>query len=651
MANRYTQVRNTDSETHFSAAVTGDLEHSRMNALPVHYTTFNAGDIVPIYCNEVLPSETLEMSLDFVIRQTTVLAPTMGQMDVDFYAFFVPNRIVNKSWQAVMGENADGSWKQKEPISLAPLLDSSRHPIGDEDDNLPSTGIKIPVGSVADYYDLATQMPIPSTVLEDMNDLPFRGYIEIYNEFFRDQNYQAPIPYSKLNIYENFFHLRGRGASHVEDGSIVVGRLGETEPEDDSVGSGAIKQAIYGNLKEVPTVIGGVSLYDVAYSYRSTFNILGRPLKANKRHDYFTSGLPSPQKSTTQVMIPVSINSQSAGAVPVVTTEMFNTTDNGIGIKGNLSNTPVVLSSLNGGVTPVNTTSRGPVSSGTAYFLDSSSSGSGVPFVPLNLAVDAEKFDLGGSLSVSDLRLAASIQQVYEQLARGGSRYREFVRSFFGLDVEDPYRDIPEILGHFRRSLDLFQTAQTSSSQEGGTPQGNLAAFGYTSKNGWLFRKTFLEHGYVHIFAVVRHKNIYGSFLPKHHFRRNMLDWYLPQLANISEQPIIAREVNPFKASNNSQPFAYQEAWAEYRYEPDRVSGYMRPGVDGSLALWNYADDFDPELQISDGDWLKSNSEEVLNRSLAVTSQLAHQFKGQFTFFVNKDLPMPTYDMPGKDII
>lgn len=247
---------------------------------------------------------------------------------------------------------------------------------------------------------------------------------------------------------------------------------------------------------------------------------------------------------------------------------------------------------------------------------------------------------------------ASAIQQVYEIQARGGSRYREIVQSFFGITADDPYSDIPKCLGHVSRELQLFQTAQTSASETGNTPQGNLAGFGYTASSGHLFENLFLEHGYVHILAVVRHRNIYSSFMARDNFRLNLLDFYMPPLANISEQPVYTREINPF-SSNPNGGFGFQEAWAEYRYEPDLVSGAMRTGLsDGnSLAVWNYADNFDSSLQIANSAWLVSNSEQVLNRSLAVTSDVSPQFKAEIRFVVDKTLPMPTYSVPGMDII
>lgn len=615
------------SDTRFSDAPLGEVEHSFVASSPTVYNTFNAGDIVPIFTKEMLPGESLKARVDFVIRQTTLLTPTMGNMDVCIVAYFVPNRIINESWVNVMGENTSGSWTAPE-VDLAPLYvyDSSL------------TTVQIPVGSVADYYELPTQAPIPAAVLNAMNENRFRGYLMIYNEYWRDENYQAPIPFSRLNICNNFL-LQNAGIRSftVSAGDVASG----------AEGSGSVIKAIYGE--------GGSNLTSVSVASQassSAWSALDSPLKANKLHDYFTSVLPSPQKGD-------SVTFSLAGSVPVswpssastVSFGSFNFGSPRISINGPSSITDGSLSVSTSGSSPypMQVGADGyPVN--TVYGPAGSLSLSTYPTATVDLS------EVSG-ISLSDLRDGAAIQQIYEQLARSGSRYLEFVSGFFGISADNPYQDIPTRLGKIHRSLDLYQTAQTSATQEGDTPQGNLAAFGYTSNGGDLFHYTALEHGTLHILACVRHKNIYPAFIPRSMFRRSMLDFYFPQLANISEQPVYTREINCFAESKvlpgNYEPkvFGYQEAWADYRYNPDRVAGYMRPGVNGSLDVWNYADVFDESLAIADGTWIQSNSQEVLDRTLAVTSSNAPQFKGQFKFTLEDELPMPVYSVPGLDIL
>ena len=229
MAKKYNQGVSV-SNVRFTQAPMGEVEYSKMYGEPTHTTTFNAGHIVPIYCNEVLPHDTWSMEVEEVVRQATLKVPSMDRAVIDIFAYFVPNRVVNKSWKNVMGENTSGSWIAPQ-VSLAPLLNS----VG--------SAVQIPVGSVADYYGYPTQQAIPAEVLKSCHDLKFRGYLEIYNNYFRDQNYQPPIPYSKLNVYNGFLLSEGSSVGFGRtNNSISISTIA-----DGSVGEGAISKELYGS--------------------------------------------------------------------------------------------------------------------------------------------------------------------------------------------------------------------------------------------------------------------------------------------------------------------------------------------------------------------------------------------------------------------
>lgn len=631
MSSRYNQNPIMTGATRFTKAPMASVEYSRMVANPVWALPFNAGDIVPVYYSEVLPHDTFSLDLNFVIRQMTAQYPTMGQMQVDFFAYFVPNRIINESWKNVQGENTSGFWSAPE-VALSPLVSSSAA----------GTKVQIPVGSIADYYGFPTQAPIPAEVLMACNDLKFRGYLEIYNNYFRDENYQPPIPYSKLNVYNGFLQEDGS-----EVGLMEFNLVPSDTPADGSYGAGAVAKAVYG--------AGGKNIAPFSVSSRlSSWSALGKPLKANKLHDFITSGLPSPQKGSEVYF--------GIGDVAPVD---ISFTDEPIDYRKGDHNKHLKLL-FDGQKTKVSFYNL------LARFTDNSSSPStnqadvGIPNAPntddkggnfynvngLNIQAVTDLSQATG-ISVNDLRTAIATQQVYETLARGGSRYVEMLRSFFEIETENPFLDIPTELGHIRRDLDLYQVAQTSASGATGTdtPQGELSAFGYTTNGGNLFTRTFLEHGYVHVFAVVRQRNMYSTYFAPDNFRLNTMDFYLPQFANIGEQPIRLATLNPFADGALDKVIAYQEAWWDYRYEPDRVHGVFRSGVDGSLDVWHYGDSYDKNFEVVTGDWLKSNAEEVLNRTITTTSDLVPQFKGLFSWRVDKQRPMPTYSVPGLDIV
>lgn len=579
MAERVVNLHTRDTETQYEKAVAQLPEFSRMVVEPRHITSFNAGRLVPIYCREILPNETISINIDAVIREVTMKTPVLGGLLCDFYAFFVQNRNVNDDWKETMGENPNGAWYPLD-TDLCALYSGSE-------------GVQFPVGSIADYYGLPTQAKMPAQILQAMNDLRFRGYFMIWNEYFRDQNYQAPLPLSTENNTQSGFFTAAAS--------------------------------------------GGIS-------------ILQEPLRVNKLHDYFTSVLPSPQKGA-EVFIPLT------GTAPVVGGGNSSVSGSGLdmtstgvfphGILFNFSSAPIGASNIIVN-TPSGTLSYLSPESADKPLITGITSDSFVLNKPVfnNVSVDLSEVT---AVSISDLRMASATQRFYEQLARVGSRYREYVAGFFGIEVNNPMRDVPTYLGHLRRELEVYQTAQTSASESGSTPQGNLAAFSYSRPSGSIIQNgsfTAVEHGYLHIFVVIRQKNVYPSFCPPDLFRRSMLDFYQPQLANISEQPVYTRSINPF-ATDLDGVFGYQEAWAEYRDEPDLVSGLMRPGVTGSLSSWNYADEFDSGLTIADDQFMLSNAQEVVDRTVEIASTTStHQFYGEFHFVTDKQLPMPVYSVP-----
>lgn len=636
MIGKYNQLTDSGS-TRFSKAPVAGVEFSRMTSNPKVLTTFNAGDIVPLACWEVLPHDTFSVSVDFVNRlASAVIKPTMGTMEMDLYAFFVPNRIINDSWKNVQGENTSGVWTAPE-ITLAPLVSTAQ-----------TADIAIPVGSVADYYGFPTQAPILKQHLQRCHDLKFRGYLDIYNNYFRDQNYEPPIPFSKLNIYNGFMtpvgSVVGIGGEHFGATNRTTVIYANDSNADGSYPDGAITKAIYGEGQTPYGENAGQATASSISGRITSWSCLDRPLKANKLHDAFTSVLPSPQKGPD-------IYFGVARSAPLNTSGSIIPFDNGESLRfgtNTIIGTGQKLLALQG---------QNNQNGGTVIVQDASSSGSvnDLAVTGTNLYVDLSN---ATGVSINDLRTAVATQHVYETLARSGSRYISVLRAMFDLDVDNPFSDIPQEIGHIRRELDLFQVAQTSASQAGNTAQGDLAAFGYTSNGGSFFDKTFVEHGYIHILCVVRHRNVYTTLLAPDNFRMSTLDFYLPELANIGEQPIRLATLNPFIADEDDRVLGYQEAWWEYRYQPDVVSGLFRSGINSrpnenlpGLDVWTYADPFEPNFKVVNKNWLKSNSQAVLDRTLAVTSALSDQFLGMFSFKVTKQRPMPTYSVPGLDVL
>lgn len=524
-----------------------DMSRSTFDRPFSHKTTFNVGQIIPFYVDEVLPGDTHKIRTSKVVRMQTLLTPVMDNIYLDTYYFFVPNRIVWNRWKQFMGENTDSAWIPQTEYSV-PQLEA------------PADGWT--EGTIADYMGVPTGVPNLS-----VNALPFRAYALIMNEWFRDENLSDP-----LNI-----------------------------PLDDTTVQG---------------VNSGTFVTDVAKG--------GLPYTAAKLHSYFTSALPAPQKGP-DVTIPVSAGSNlpvvtmadnvpTPGSIPL---SIVNQGGNGTGvIVGKYNDVPYVMTS------------------GASAYKEGD-------FVPTNLwAIDS------GSVSaatINQLRLAFQIQKLYERDARGGTRYIEILKSHFGVTSPDARLQRPEYLGGNRIPITINQVVQNSESAT--TPQGTTTAYSLTTDVHQEFTKSFVEHGFIIGVMVARYDHTYQQGLERFWSRQDRFDYYWPVFANIGEQAILNREIYAQGTSEDGEVFGYQEAWADYRYKPSRVSGEMRSNAQTPLDSWHLADDYSSLPALSD-EWIREDPTNV-DRVLAVTSSVSNQLFCDLFVQNRTTRPMPMYSIPG----
>ena len=598
-----------------------DITRSRFKRTWRKKTTFNAGELVPLAFEEVLPGDTFRMKAGAVVRMSTPIKPVMDSLFMDLNFYFVPNRIIWAHFEEFMGANKSGPWKQTTqytipqitspstawyklvPVTSSTFVTNGTYPYSSDGylyTESSGTYTKVTSGSYSastKYYGkfygwkkgtIADQFGLPTQVGNlSVGHLPFRAYCQIWNDWYRDENLQ------------NF--------TYISTGDSTT---------SGSNGSNYVTDAIAG----------------------------GSCLPVAKPHDFYTSVLPEPQKGP-DVQLPLGVSAP-------------------VSVYGSGKALGLTSGSQSAGLTWYNTSfiavepnldkNVGTNSSGN-WFANNTTKAVGV-------VTDSAKSGLTGTADLSSataatinqLRIAFQTQKMYEKDARGGTRYIELIKAHFGVTSSDARLQRAEYLGGKRIPIGINQVVQTSST-DSVSPQGNVSGMSVTVSVDEFFDKSFEEHGLIICLGSVRTLHTYQQGINRYWNKTKRTDFYLPVFANIGEQAILNKEIyaqgsNVVDVSGNivdDQVFGYQEAWADYRYKPSEISGEFRSNYapNGGLDIWHFADYY-TSLPTLGSDWIKETKNNI-DRTLAVQSSVADQFICDLAFEEIATRPMPVYSVPG----
>jgi hypothetical protein len=622
------------------------------------------GELVPILCEDVLPGDTFSNAIELFVRLAPQLAPVMHRVSVSTHFFFVPNRII---WRTSIPKNGldehdapHNGWER----FITGYENDSHTPTEKGKDQLeqePTIGInyattttvdskpvvKIPadrvpfVGSLFDFL-----YGVPPTTLsgKEQNNkikvsaLPARAYTFIWNEYYRDQDLQDPLPVSfrsNDNATDSNGHLLG---------------------------------------------------FD---TYTAT-SILYRCFEK----DYFTTARPWPQKGPA-VTVPVAGNAPVKYAAGTGTHQCVGADTGNLVGPASFSLGAVIDDTTTWTMKELEKVAHSQLIKGDGGLTDTGVSikndSTGVPYLAANKGgTDTNVFNIQGAkssnpnynymhidpngtlfadlkettgITINKLRLSFQLQKFLERNARAGARYVESILAHFQERSPDFRLDRPEFLGGSKSHIVFSEVLQTgldnSTNASSKSPLGAMAGHAFSAERKYAFKRHFSEHGWIIGLLSVMPRTCYQQGVARRFNRKNRWEYYFPEFAHLGEQAILEKEVavvdededstiiNPDtqkKFKWNEVPFGYQAVWDEYRRRESSVHGDFRT----SLAYWHMGriftreNDTPPQL---DSAFVRFQKSQTSDRVFPDTS--ADCVWIQLINHLHAVRPLPRFGIPG----
>lgn len=582
------------------------MKKSKFNLSYLNSTTGNAGYLIPFLLQPTLPNDTFRISLSSFIRAQPMVAPLMHEVKFYTQYWFVPNRIIWDDWEQFITGGGD--------LTAAPAFPVLK------------SGTKFEVGSLGDYFGFPTGVDVGG-----ISALPFRAYAEIWNTRYRDEDLQSDIGISYDSGDDSTTSLKLMSPNWKRDYFTTARPFTQRGPQ--------ISVPVYTDVPTQDTRSVISSLYVAERPYAKfppggTYHLIVTNKKINatqfaslqsKISGYSATGVTAVTSPGSYFWLPCPIDGVSDLKVLMYCSDFTS---------GSLSENTLRISIESIGSGPcerpaptfINSAATvGEFSGFYAGYQNGSNTTASIGAFPCGFTIVSGQFkftlnqpgQLSGSVNIRDLRASSALQRYAERSLEWGNRYEEFIQREFGIKPRDSRIQRPEYLGGGSGTLQISEVLQTAEGQDTGV--GTMRGHGIAGVSQRPIKFRAPEHGIIIGLISIRPKPVYTQGVPREFLKKSRLDFFTPELANIGMQEVLQRELY-FTPTNGNSVFGYSDRYAEYRYNPPKVTGEFRT----SLSYWNMARHFDsaPVLNASFIDM--SSSQKAFYRPFS--SQNTHQY-------------------------